>query len=100
MLHMHVMQACTPKGRTRLRCVAPKLPTGLSVNNTEQRRLKQTTVETLSYTIIMDGADGPMSTDEGLQLTLKPNPVFFMLHTEDREYTLKSGRSIRLLVYT
>ena len=46
---------------------------------------------------MMDGAEGPDSTKEGLLIGVNPNPVFTSLHAEDREYILESGNSIRIL---
>lgn len=52
----------------------------------------------VNYTIVMDGADGPSSTDDNLKLVVKPNPVFTAIHEEDAEYTVNSKTTIRILV--
>ena len=46
----------------------------------------------------MDGADGPLSTDENLKLVVKPNPVFTIIHEEDTEYIINSKTTIRIMV--
>ena len=89
------LQICTPKSSTILKCIAPKLPADVELEVLERKR---NTASTISYTITMDGADGPNSSARDLQLTVKPDPEFFMLHMEDREYTLESGHTIRILV--
>ena len=92
------MQVCTSKGSTTLKCVAPKLPKDFSLDDFERERRSRNIDNFIKYTIKMDGADGPDSGNENLQLRVKPNPVFIKLHESDREYTLESGRTVRIIV--
>ena len=91
------MQACKPKSSSLLKCTSPKLPTDISLDF-ELRKNTRNAVNSINYTILLDGADGPVPSTKNLQLTVKPNPVFSMLHVNDREYTLESERTIRILV--
>jgi hypothetical protein len=88
---------CIPQSSTILRCIAPKFPKDFSLDEFERERRSQNTDNSLNYTVKMDGADGPVSSNENLQLRVKPNPVFTMLHEDDREYILESEHTIRIL---
>ncbi|CAI7989820.1 Plexin-A4 [Geodia barretti] len=90
---------CTPRSSTILKCTAPKLPVVLLSSGTIERRAvpRSSLTGIINYTITMDGAEGPRSDQVDLQIVVKPNPVFYALHMNDRDYTLDSGRSIRIL---
>ena len=97
------LQTCTPKSPTILKCLAPKLPTLFSAtdNTLQLSPIESLTLyEAINYTVSMDGADGPSYDREDLVIVVKPDPLFFSLHNSDREYTLESGRSIRIMVRT
>ena len=53
-------------------------------------------MDILNYTIVMDGASGPVYSHEDLQIGVKPNPVFSSLN--DKEYTLNSKQTISINV--
>ena len=96
----YILQTCTPRSSTILKCTAPKLPVVLLSSGTIERRAvpRSSLTGIINYTITMDGAEGPRSDQVDLQIVVKPNPVFYALHMNDRDYTLDSGRSIRILV--
>ena len=96
--YSHAMQVCTAKGSTILKCIAPKFPKDFSLDDFERERRSRNIDNFINYTITMDGADGPESSNEDLQLRLKPNPVFLKLHEDDREYTLESEHTVRIIV--
>ena len=52
----------------------------------------------LNYTVMQDGAPGPMSANQSLALFLRENPVFLEIDEEDREYMVSSGEAISIPV--
>lgn len=52
----------------------------------------------MNYTVIMDNAPGPDTSDTSLTLLMKPDPVFTEIQQSDRIYNEGSGLTISILV--
>ena len=70
-----------------MECFSPPLPKHTLFNDT-----------LLNYTVLMDGASGPLYTDFDLQIGVLPDPVFTQLHQDDQTYILGSKTTIRIMV--
>ena len=52
----------------------------------------------LNYTLILDSAPGPHVDEEGLLLTVKPNPVIVEVEEDSRTYISGSEDTITIIV--
>ncbi len=87
------LQVCEGISGTALECSAPRVPSIL-VN----RSVGRDSQKSLNYTIIMDNAPRPNTTNPELALVTKSDPVFVEIEETDQVYMRGSQEFISILV--
>ncbi len=89
----NALQVCEGVNATALECKAPRV-TALLCNGSARRY----SPKPLNYTIIMDNAPRPNTTNPELTLVTKSDPVFVEIQEADQVYVRGSQEFIAILV--